>query len=294
MSRRDGPLLSDCRIGIAVSPTPASFAPLLYAGRLGEAARVASALGLTCLELSVRDPQALSLPELRSVLDTSSLSVSAIATGQACLADGLCLFARDAGVRAAAIERFATQCALAAELDSAVILGGVRGRLDAGPDELPRRRAAALDAIATCVREASARGVEVLLEPINRYEADFVRTVDEGLEVLDQLGPPSPRLLLDSFHMNIEEGELAGAIRRAGDRLGYVHLADSNRQAPGRGHIDFASILEALEDIAYSGPLVAEILPLPDDQTAMREAASFLARAVARTAAGSLAIESPR
>jgi sugar phosphate isomerase/epimerase len=76
--------------------------------------------------------------------------------------------------------------------------------------------------------------------------------------------------------MNIEERDFATTIRRVGDRLGYVHLADSNREAPGQGHINFGEVFQALDDTGYSGPLVAEVLPLPDDLTAARRAASFL------------------
>jgi sugar phosphate isomerase/epimerase len=288
-------VLSGCRVGIAVSPGAASFAPLLYAGRLAEAIEVASELGLSCVELSVRDPGTLDPSGVRTLLEPAALGVSAIATGQACLADGLCLSAPDDGTRAAAVERFSAQAALAAELGAAVILGGVRGQLDAASaSERARRRAAALEAIRACVEAAAGLGVEVVLEPLNRYETDLVNTVEEGLVLLDEVGSPALRLLFDSFHMNIEERQLPAAIRRAGDRLGYVHLADSNRQAPGQGHIDFAGVFEALEDVAYAGPLVAEILPLPDDLTAARRAAVFLKSAVATTPTGSLPFESSR
>jgi sugar phosphate isomerase/epimerase len=76
--------------------------------------------------------------------------------------------------------------------------------------------------------------------------------------------------------MNIEERDVAATVRSVAGRLGYVHLADSNRKAPGQGHTNFGEVFEALDDIGYGGPLVAEILPLPDDLTAARDAGSFL------------------
>ena len=96
--------------------------------------------------------------------------------------------------------------------------------------------------------------------------------------LIDEIGPPAPSLLLDCFHMNLEERDLAATVRSVGDRLGYVHVADSNRRAPGQGPIGFDEIFEVLDDAVYSGPLVAEILPFPDDATAARLAAGFLRR----------------
>ncbi|MGA3352589.1 MAG: sugar phosphate isomerase/epimerase family protein [Acidimicrobiales bacterium] len=263
-------------IGYAVSPAQATFAPLLFSGRLEEAVHTARELGLSCIELSVRDPAMFAAVDVQALVGSAGLVVSAVATGQACLVDGLCLAAADDATRVSAVERFSAQIRLAAELDAVVILGGVRGRLGALGAEGERRRAAAVDAIRLCADVAVAAGVEVMLEPINRYETDFVRTAEEGLQLIEEVGSPALRLLLDCFHMNIEERDFATTIRRVGDRLGYVHLADSNREAPGQGHINFGEVFQALDDTGYSGPLVAEVLPLPDDLTAARRAASFL------------------
>ena len=263
-------------VGIAVSPAPATFAPLLFSGRLEEGVNVARKLGFSCIELSVRDPATVRAGDVRALVSRAGLAVSAIATGQACLVDGLCLAAADEATRKTAADRFSAQVTLAAELDAAVILGGVRGRLGAIGGEGERRRAAAVEAIRICAATAVAAGVEVMLEPINRYETDFVRTAEEGLRLIDDVGSPALRILLDCFHMNIEERDLAATIRTVGDRLGYVHLVDSNREAPGDGHINFREVFEALDDTGYGGPLVAEILPLPDDLTAARRVAGFL------------------
>jgi len=155
--------------------------------------------------------------------------------------------------------------------------GGVRGRFDVSGVERKGRRAAAVEAIHAYADAATASGVQVVLEPINRYETDLVQTAEKGLMLIDEIGSPALSLLLDCFH-NLQERDLAATVRSVGDRLGYVHLADSNRRAPGQGHIGFGEIFEALDDVGYAGPLVAEILPLPDDATAARLAAGFLRR----------------
>ena len=84
------------------------------------------------------------------------------------------------------------------------------------------------------------------------------------------------KILADLYHMNIEETNLADALRVAGPLVGHVHFADSNRRAAGLGHTDFAPIVAALVEIGYDGYLSAEVLPLPDADTAARQTiASF-------------------
>ena len=80
------------------------------------------------------------------------------------------------------------------------------------------------------------------------------------------------KLLADLFHMNIEEADIAGTIRGAGEAIGHVHFVDSNRHAPGMGHTCFEPVIEALRDIGYRGCLSVEALPLPDAETAAKTA----------------------
>jgi sugar phosphate isomerase/epimerase len=123
-----------------------------------------------------------------------------------------------------------------------------------------------------------ARALEstLLLEPLNRYESNLFNTVAETLAFLDTLRTKNVKLLCDLFHMNLEEADIAAALRRAGPRLGHVHFADSNRRAIGLGHTDIAPIAAALKDIGYAGYVSAEVLPLPDAATAARQTmASF-------------------
>src|SRR5690606_35387614 len=81
-------------------------------------------------------------------------------------------------------------------------------------------------------------GVDILLEPVNRYEIDFVNSCAQGAEILDRLGYDNVKLTPDLFHMNIEEPSIEGSLRKDIDHIGYIHFADSNRHAPGRGHLD--------------------------------------------------------
>ena len=119
---------------------------------------------------------------------------------------------------------------------------------------------------------AASRNAGLVIEPLNRYESNFVNTIADGLRLIDALDVRNVGLLADLFHMNIEEASIAGSIREAGSRIGHVHFADSNRRAPGMGHTDFTPIVAALRDINYRGWASVEAFPLPDRGTAAAQA----------------------
>ena len=77
-------------------------------------------------------------------------------------------------------------------------------------------------------------------------------------------------------HMNIEEVNIAGSLRRAGSALGYIHLVDSNRCGPGQGHLPFNEVLNALMDVGYDGYLSLECLPEPDAESAIKDSLSHV------------------
>jgi D-psicose/D-tagatose/L-ribulose 3-epimerase len=121
------------------------------------------------------------------------------------------------------------------------------------------------DGVARIAERADACGVRLVLEALNRYESHLVNTAEQAIaviEILEQRGSPGTvGILLDAYHMNIEESDPAGAIRRAGDRLWLYHAADSNRQGIGRGHVDFGAQMEALNAVGYNGPVILECTP---------------------------------
>lgn len=112
---------------------------------------------------------------------------------------------------------------------------------------------------------AADAGLPVVFEILNRYESHQVRTVAEGLALLDRVGADNLTLLPDAYHMNIEEADPAAALRAGGDRIGLYHAADSNRGGLGDGHTDFAAQFAALDAIGYAGPVIIEpAAPGPD------------------------------
>src|SRR5690606_168361 len=103
---------------------------------------------------------------------------------------------------------------------------------------------------------AAERGVTVAVEPLNRYETSLINTVDQALEALEGLAGCA--LALDVYHMNIEETDLPAAIGRAAGRIGHVQVSANDRGAPGRDHLDWPALLNALDRAGYTGPVVIE------------------------------------
>jgi D-psicose/D-tagatose/L-ribulose 3-epimerase len=114
------------------------------------------------------------------------------------------------------------------------------------------------EALRPVVDYASERGVKLALEPLNRYETSLITTAEQGLEVVEAVGSPALGLLLDTYHMNIEEKRTADAIRMAGRHLFHVHASASDRGAPGADHVGWPSVAAALTEVAYEGVLCIE------------------------------------
>ncbi|MER3417601.1 MAG: sugar phosphate isomerase [Chloroflexota bacterium] len=118
----------------------------------------------------------------------------------------------------------------------------------------------------------AARGITLAIEPLNRFETSLINTVEQALEVVEGVNSPGLGIALDTFHMNIEEKDLASAIRRAGPRLAHVQASGSDRGAPGNDHLDWRSIAAALADVGYAGPICIESFT-PENETIAKAAA---------------------
>ena len=256
-----------CRLSIVLSLQPASFAAMVYRGGLEEDLGRIKALGYDGVELAIRDPGLLDRGRVLSALEAAGLPVPAIGTGQAFGEEGLSFTDPDRNVRARAVARMHAHVPLAEKLGALLIVGLIRGK-SAGAQDKSRTEELILEAMRDIASGHPAQKFAV--EPINRYETEFINTVDAGLRFLDRLKLDNVGLLLDTFHMNIEEPSLTRSIAMAGERIFHFHIADSNRWHPDAGHIDFGAVIEALDRAGYRGWLSAEILPLPDADSAAR------------------------
>jgi D-psicose/D-tagatose/L-ribulose 3-epimerase len=105
---------------------------------------------------------------------------------------------------------------------------------------------------------AADNGVVLCVEPLNRFETSFMNLAEQAIEVVDRVGNPACGILLDTFHMNIEERSIGAAIRAAGSRLKHFHACENDRGAPGSGHVPWNEVAEALKATGYDGPIVIE------------------------------------
>ena len=133
------------------------------------------------------------------------------------------------------------------------------GRADAVPPaEYKKQWKIVVKHLKTLAAYARQRGKRICLEPLNRFETDFINTCDQGLKMIKAVGSPALKLHLDTFHMNIEEKCQGTAIRQAGKLLAHIHACGSDRGTPGNDHINWNCIAKALKAVGYKGDVVIE------------------------------------
>jgi D-psicose/D-tagatose/L-ribulose 3-epimerase len=148
------------------------------------------------------------------------------------------------------------------ELDCPSLIGPVysaTGRADAVPaGEYKKQWKTVVKHLKTLCDYAEKHGKQICLEPLNRFETDFINTCDQALKMVQDVGSPALKIQLDTFHMNIEEKNQAEAVRKAGRHLAHLHACGCDRGTPGNDHIDWQGIAQALRDIGYQGDIVIE------------------------------------
>lgn len=244
--------------------------PFVFHQDLEVACSKAASLGFAAIELFPADATEVDARTLRQVLHRNRLRLAAVGTGAGWVRRRLTLTSPDPAVRHQATQFIAALVDLAGSFEAPAILGSMQGRVEEG---VSRDQALAWlsQALEQLGPRAAAHGAPLLLEPLNRYESNLLNTVEQTVAFLHPLRTRNIRILADLFHMNIEEASIADALLKAGPLLGHVHFADSNRRAIGFGHTDIRPAINALRELGYTGYLSAEILPLPDADTAARQ-----------------------
>lgn len=254
-------------LSIVYSTQQTNFQAATFSGELdGNLAKIAQ-YGYSGVELAIRDPELVDMEDLEKILHKYNLKVPAIGTGQAWGEEGLSFTDPDPEIRQAAIQRIQSHIPIAEKLNAVIIIGLVRGILKPGVSH-PQAMVWLRDAIQQCTSVAKDHNVRLALEPINRYETSLINNVSQGMDLISDVNADNFGLLLDTFHMNIEEPRIEESIQLCADRIFHFHVADSNRWYPGRGHLDFGSIIKSLFHTGYTGFISGEFLPFPDADTA--------------------------
>lgn len=244
--------------------------PFVFWHDLDHACQRAKELGFDALEVFPPSPEAVTKAEVGRKLQHHGLKLAAVGTGAGWVKHRLHLVLPDVTARAHARNFIRSIIDVAGALGAPAILGSMQGRWGEGVT-----KEVALGYLADALEDlgtyAQQYGVPFLYEPLNRYETNLATTVETSLQLLHRLSTKNVKLLCDLFHMNIEETNLAEALKLGGERVGHIHFVDSNRRAAGFGHLDFGPIVGALRQIGYRGYLSAEVLPLPDSDAAARQ-----------------------
>lgn len=240
----------------------------LFPGEFKKAFSVAKELKFDGIEISLADPEEISLSELKDLVNKYQINISAIATGGAAVRDGLIFSSPDESIRQSAVQRIKKHIDFASHFKAVVVIGLIKGRVIGNYSQSE-------DYITECLKEcneyAKEKNIDIALEPINRFQEDFFHSILDCKKYLDKVQLSNVKMMIDTFHMNIEDADMWKNMRQAKDYIIHVHYSDSNRLAPGMGHFDFVKMTEVLKEINYSGYISAEILPIPDSYTAAKQ-----------------------
>lgn len=223
------------------------------------------------LNLNLHDQNRLA--RIEDCIKSHGLRLSSVGTGLIYARDNLSFTDSESSKRERAISIVKKLIEFASGEKAPVIIGLIRGagKLDIGEASVYLR-----DSLMECDSVAHRNGVRMALEAINRYETPLLNAADEVSIFIRNGKLDATGILLDTFHMNIEERSIEETIRRYFSEVVHFHIADSNRWPPGFGHMKIEDSLRLLQDLGYDGWVSAETLPKPNNAEAVRATASFL------------------
>jgi len=248
----------------------------LLIGTLEEKLAKAARWGADGIELMTCNPRELDASRIVKLCEKYALSVAAAASGAITLTTGYTLLNADAFASKQAKIRLYDLIDFAAKIGAPIVtIGSFRGKL---VWEANDAREKLIRILREAAEYAHTQNIRIALEALNRYEGDILNNHKEGLSFLDEVDHPALGLLLDTYHVNIEEASYTEPFRRTfqAGKLFHVHLGDNNRLPPGKGLIDFPAIVSTLQECGYTGFLSAELLAKPDPDTAARETLTYM------------------
>lgn len=241
--------------------------PFVFWDDLAAGCKRAAELGYDAVEVFAPGPDAVDSGELKSLLEDNKLGLAAVGTGAGMVKHGLSLTSTDPEQRAQAVAFVQSMIDFGGPFGAPAIIGSMQGKW--GGD---LSKVAALDFLREGLNQlgqyAAKYDTPLIYEPLNRYETNLVCTVADGVALMKSLSTDNVKLLADLFHMQIEEVDLADAIRAGAGYIGHVHFVDSNRRPAGCGHMNYEPIATALKEIGYDRYASAEALPYPDPDAA--------------------------
>jgi D-psicose/D-tagatose/L-ribulose 3-epimerase len=214
--------------------------------------------GFDTVEIPIEDPSHIEPAKVKAAADKAGLAIGSIC---ACMGPGRDFRGSEAEQKTA-MEYCRALIDQAVELGCPSLIGPVYSVVGKADAVEPAQQKTEWDLVVKNLKElaryAGERGVMICVEPLNRFETDFLNTCDQALKLMKAVGSKALKLHLDTFHMNIEEKDQAAAIRKAGRHLAHFHACGSDRGTPGGDHIAWKPIAKALKEVGYKGDVVIE------------------------------------
>lgn len=247
-----------------------------YQGPLDYSLAALSKLGYDGVEFMTLDPEKLDWEEVKRLTQENHLDVALVCTGEIFGQLGLSFTDPDAKVREEAIRRVYTIIDFASFLGTNINIGRIRGQYRDNVSQETTWKWA-VEAFRAISRYAAPRHVDIALETVTLMQTNFINTVEEGIKMIEDVGEDNFKLMMDVFHLNIEEKDMLKTIREYQNYNMHVHLADNNRRYPGQCGMDFDQVISAFHDSGYDGAFCTEIFQIPDQHAAAEGAIRHLA-----------------
>jgi len=251
-----------------------------YQGDLGVALRKLSALGYDGIELMTKQPTTIDFKALRQLLAENRLALTGLCTGHVFGEDHLGLVTPAGQIDPLAVARLKEFIDLAAMFGEGTLVNIGRSRGLGDPQRVEATLHAAAEALQELSDYARPSQVRVILEPINRKETSYIHSTLDGVKLVRQVNRPNFGLMLDTYHMYLEDTDMIASLYEAAPFCWHMHISDSNRCYPGSGEIQFDRVIAALNDFGFNGFAGTEIKPWPDPDSAARLSIEYLRKLV--------------
>lgn len=229
------------------------------------------------IELSLLEPEKIDVDEILEIMDSYDMEIPALGTGLTFIRFGFSFGDVEASNRKKAIDRIEKYIEFGQKTRSKVIIGLIRGRFkyDSNPTE---ERLNIISSLKECCKIAENFGVDLIFEPINQFEIDSYNTFSESKELIEEIGSDHLKLLIDSFHTNLEEDPIYvwDELKSISHYIAHIHLSDTTRRDPGSGHFDFKTFLSVLKEMGYNKYVSLETIMKPSFEEVAKNSAQYL------------------
>ena len=247
---------------------------LAYRGDMEPTFQRLKELGYEGIELMVRAVHELDPARIEQVCRNTGLRICSVSTGQMRVEDGLNLSDLDEQNRRKTVQRTRDVIEFAGFFGTQVNIGTLRGRLPEGNAE--KAKAAAAESFNELLPVAEKVGVNIAIEPQNRYTINWLNNIPETMDWAAQFQYTNLKVLFDVYHWLLEEQSIYASLIRSWSKISHVQFSDSNRDIPGTGQINFVELIHVLKALDYRGFISIEARQIPDSHTVSKKSADFL------------------